>query len=80
MDPARLDISSEPKPDAGGKSPPERKPRPFLGIQFKCCHTYGRIYRNDAATKYEGQCPKCRAKVSVPIGSGGTGARFFEAG
>jgi hypothetical protein len=79
MDQPRLDISNTPKAVPADDARDQRDPRPFLGIRFKCCRTYGRIYRNDVGTKYVGQCPKCRAKVSVPIGSGGTGARFFNA-
>ena len=79
MVPSRLDLSNEPKPVSLSDSQPTRLPRPFLGIRYKCCRTYGRIYRNDVGTKYAGQCPKCRRKISVPIGSGGTGARFFNA-
>ena len=33
---------------------------PFLGIHFKCCKTYGRIYRSPLRLVYEGHCPKCR--------------------
>ncbi|EGF24700.1 hypothetical protein [Rhodopirellula baltica] len=55
-------------------------PRPFLGIQFRCCQTYGRIYRNDQRTAYRGGCPKCGARMEIPIGSGGTNKRFFSAG
>ncbi|MCC9643996.1 hypothetical protein LOC71_17065 [Rhodopirellula sp. JC740] len=55
-------------------------PRPFLGIQFRCCQTYGRIYRNDERTAYRGGCPKCGSRVEVPIGNGGTNQRFFSAG
>ncbi|MCG8649856.1 MAG: hypothetical protein MI861_08485 [Pirellulales bacterium] len=54
-------------------------PHPFLGIRFQCCRTYGRIYRNRAVTAYEGRCPKCQAKVTVPIGDGGVSSRFFTA-
>ncbi len=53
--------------------------RPFLGIFFECCHTYGRIYRNAEASAYEGRCPRCGAEVRVPIGPDGTQARFFAA-
>ncbi len=77
MDPSHLDISNDPKP--ADSSQGQRSPRPFLGIRFKCCRTYGRIYRNEDRTMYVGQCPKCRGKVSVPIGRGGIGARFFNA-
>lgn len=51
---------------------------PFLGMQFNCCRIYTRIYRNREKTAYEGRCPKCARKVLVPIGSGGSGSRFFE--
>jgi hypothetical protein len=78
MDP-RLDISNDPYRTADDGTQGPRRTRPFLGINFQCCQTYGRIYRNQTATKYEGQCPKCRAKISVPIGDGGSGARFFNA-
>lgn len=51
----------------------------FLGIMFNCCGVYGRIYKNKDLTAYEGCCPKCRRKLSVKIGSGGTNQRFFNA-
>ena len=51
----------------------------FLSIWFRCCHTYGRLYRNRAGTKYEGPCPKCGARVYARIGPGGTKQRIFEA-
>ena len=53
--------------------------RPFLGIHFKCCSVYSRIYKNKEGTAYEGRCPKCGALVRVPIGSEGTRSRFFVA-
>ncbi|MEM6978348.1 MAG: hypothetical protein AAF539_01690 [Planctomycetota bacterium] len=55
-------------------------PNPFLGIRFRCCQQYGRIYRNADRTAYDGHCPRCGQRVQIPIGGGGTGARFFEAG
>jgi len=54
-------------------------PKPFIGIHFKCCGIYCRIYRNKTEDAYEGACPKCRKRVRLPIGSGGTSNRFFEA-
>jgi len=52
--------------------------KPFIGINFKCCGIYCRIYKNKAQTAYEGSCPKCRKKVKLPIGTGGTSCRFFD--
>lgn len=53
--------------------------KPFLGIHFRCCGIYRRIYKNRAGDAYEGACPRCGKKVKCPIGPGGTGSRFFEA-
>jgi len=54
-------------------------PKPFIGIHFKCCGIYCRIYKNKNQDAYEGACPKCRRRVKLPIGAGGTANRFFEA-
>lgn len=51
----------------------------YLGIMFNCCHIYSRIYKNKEGTAYVGRCPKCMKSVNVPIGNGGTSARFFNA-
>lgn len=55
--------------------------RPFVGVTFKCCNVYSRIYLNREGTAYEGVCPRCyRKKVVVEIvKEGGTKERFFEA-
>jgi hypothetical protein len=53
--------------------------RPFLGISFRCCRAYGRVYKNRQRTAYEGACPRCGRKVRVPIGPDGTNQRFFLA-
>ena len=52
--------------------------RKYLGIMFKCCNVYGRIYKNKEGTYYAGFCPKCMKQVRVKIGEGGTGERFFS--
>lgn len=51
--------------------------RPFLGVNFARCRVYARLYRNPAGTMYVGRCPRCAARVEIPIGSGGTSQRFF---
>ena len=52
--------------------------RPWLAIRWRCCEVYSRIYKNRAATAYEGRCPKCGRDLSVRIGIGGTAHRFFD--
>ncbi|EMI56193.1 hypothetical protein [Rhodopirellula sallentina] len=75
-----FDASSEPGVPASENTANDRESRPFLGIQFRCCRTYGRIYRDPSGMRYSGGCPRCGARVSVPIGPGGQGTRFFSAG
>ena len=55
--------------------------RPFIGVTFKCCNVYSRIYLNREGTAFEGRCPRCyRKKVVVRVvEKGGTSERFFEA-
>lgn len=78
----------EPRPDIidieGLESPsapaPRRGPRrPFLSIWYRCCHAYGRLYRNRSETAYEGRCPACGASARVGIAPDGSEHRFFEA-
>lgn len=54
-------------------------PRPFIGVLFRCCRVYTRVYLNQAGTKYEGRCPKCAARLSIAIKPGGSKSRFWEA-
>ncbi len=51
----------------------------FLGVHFKCCNVYARAYINQKKSAYEGACPRCRKRVEVKIGHGGTDSRFFSA-
>lgn len=53
--------------------------RKFLAVWFRCCHVYGRMYRNAQGSRYEGRCPACGAPVHAIIGPGGTSQRTFEA-
>ncbi|MDD3237419.1 MAG: hypothetical protein PHV37_04910 [Candidatus Gastranaerophilales bacterium] len=57
----------------------ERTPKKYIGILYKCCNVYGRIYENSDKTAYVGRCPRCMRSVKVKIGEGGTDTRFFEA-
>ena len=67
------------RPWDGDRPAPRDGSKPFLSIWFRCCHTYGRIYRNHDRTAYQGRCPKCGAMVQALIGPGGTETRTFEA-
>ncbi len=65
------------RPDGGNS---RRGPtRPFLSVWYRCCHTYGRMYRNREQTAYEGRCPRCGARVTARIAPDGTPRRTFEA-
>ena len=48
-------------------------------IWFRCCATYGRLPKSPDGLSYVGRCPKCLAKLEVPVGEGGTNRRMFEA-
>jgi len=53
--------------------------RPFIGIMFKCCRIYSRIYLNAAGTAFVGWCPRCAAKATVRVSPTGSRNRFFTA-
>ena len=53
--------------------------RKFIGVHFKCCNVYQRVYMNSTGTGYWGACPRCAKQVRFTIGKGGTESRFFEA-
>ena len=53
--------------------------RAWIGVQFECCGTYSRIYRNPEGTAYKGHCPRCSKPVRVKVGPGGTHSRMFRA-
>jgi hypothetical protein len=57
------------------------KKRPFIGVTFRCCNVYSRIYLNNDGTAYEGICPKCyRKKVVIEVvEKGGSDSKFYVA-
>lgn len=57
----------------------EPQPKQWLGIYFKCCHAYGRLYKTADGKRYAGRCPRCMAQLQCMVGPGGTNQRFFEA-
>lgn len=54
-------------------------PRPYIGMLFKCCHVYTRIYLNKAGVAFVGRCPKCGKQVTIRVGPGGEKSRFWTA-
>jgi hypothetical protein len=70
----KLDISSLP-PQEG--EPSTASAKPFVGVHFKCCGVYQRIYRSADGKRYEGRCPRCARQVRFLVGQGGTDDRYF---
>lgn len=71
----RFDRAGTPPP----RRPVSRPPKRFLSIWYRCCHTYGRLYRNRTGTAFEGRCPRCGNRVRARIGPGGSTRCTFEA-
>lgn len=75
-DPAHGADSLDPASISAGSGGPNRK---FLSVWYRCCHVYGRMYRDAEQTAYHGRCPRCGAPVHAPIGPDGTDQRMFMA-
>ena len=69
-----LDLSSDAGPARRGDH--AESGRPFLGVHSECCDVYTRVYRNPAATHYEGRCRLCARASRFGTASSGTQARF----
>ena len=59
---------------------PAGKARPFIGMYWKCCRVYSRIYLNKKRDAFVGWCPKCTKKVEVRVSPDGSDSSFFTAG
>jgi len=57
----------------------ERKPRPYIGVHFKCCNVYLRIYLNRTGDAYSGACPRCGKPLVIKAAPGGSPSRFWTA-
>jgi hypothetical protein len=66
-------------PSEGSESADSGRSRKWIGVHFKCCDVYTRIWRNREGTAYAGTCPRCHRKIQARIGPDGVSARFFEA-
>jgi len=62
-------------PAPGGPGPRQA----FLSVWYRCCHVYGRLYRNAEETAYDGRCPRCGIPVRALIGPDGSDHRIFRA-
>jgi len=55
----------------------QKKKRPFVGVHFKCCNIYQRIYLNRAKTAFVGWCPRCSARTEIRVSPTGSKNPFF---
>jgi hypothetical protein len=56
----------------------QNRKREFIGVTFKCCKVYTRIYLKKKNTAFLGWCPKCGAPMEVLISPTGSKSRFFQ--
>lgn len=78
-DTVHIEGLAEAAPDPSGPAPGAPAARPWIGILFRCCSVYARIYRDPAQPVYRGCCPRCGAQVTARVGPGGTSQRLFSA-
>lgn len=59
--------------------PANRNLRPHVGVHFRCCNVYARVYLNARGDAFVGWCPRCAAKLEMTVGPGGSTRQFFDA-
>ncbi len=59
------------------KEKSDNKSRPYIGILFKCCNVYARIYLDRNGTAFRGNCPKCFRPMSIAVRKGGSKSKFW---
>lgn len=74
----QFDVASDPNEPIGASDQTERRSPRYLGVYFRCCGQYCRIYLNRQQTCYEGRCPRCGLPVRFVIAPHGSSSRFFE--
>jgi len=57
----------------------QNRKRPHIGVVFKCCRIYSRIYLNKKGDAFVGWCPRCSAKMEVLVSPIGSKSKFFFA-
>lgn len=57
----------------------ETSSRPFIGMHFKCCNVYARVYLNAGGTAFVGWCPRCATRAEVRVSPTGSKTKFFTA-
>jgi len=57
----------------------KRKKQEFIGVIYKCCNIYNRIYLNKKKTAFVGWCPRCGTKMEVFLSPTGSNSHFFVA-
>jgi PHP family Zn ribbon phosphoesterase len=55
-----------------------RTGRQFIGMMFKCCNVYARLYLRPDAKAFTGRCPKCGKPAKIEVSKDGSKSRFFE--
>jgi len=55
-----------------------RETRPFVGVTFRCCRVYMRVYPQGIGAQIV-HCPKCGGGLEIEFTADGKPKTFFEA-